>query len=439
MIRTLFQSMQDLGKGARRPANEAPADVKKLGVLGAGVMGAGIAYVSALAGIDVTLVDTTRKTPTRARTTRPKLLDKEIARGRSTPDKKAEALGAHHADGGFRRAQGRRSRHRSGVRRPRGEGRGHQEGRRGDDDDARSSAPTRRRCRSPASPKPAPGRRTSSAFISSRPSNAWCWSRSSSARKPATSALATALDYVRKIKKTPIVVNDARGFYTSRCFGTYVDEGLHMLTERITPALIENAGRMAGMPMGPMEVLDSVGIDTALKITRADPQRGGKCRRRPTTPKSSWPGSSKTWAGRASRRARASTITAPTARQPACWPELYSYGGSQWQSFDDRPRSASWKCASHRAGARSGPRLRGRRRHRPARCRCRRDPGLGLRALYRRAAVVHRHGGRRRLSCAVANAMAKAYGDRFAPNKLLKDMAAKKDTFYRRFAPKAAA
>jgi 3-hydroxyacyl-CoA dehydrogenase/enoyl-CoA hydratase/3-hydroxybutyryl-CoA epimerase len=64
------------------------------------------------------------------------------------------------------------------------------------------------------------------------------------------------------------VVNDSRGFYTSRCFGTYTLEGLTMMAERIAPALIENVGRMAGMPMGPLEVLDSVGIDTALKITR---------------------------------------------------------------------------------------------------------------------------------------------------------------------------
>ncbi len=64
-------------------------------------------------------------------------------------------------------------------------------------------------------------------------------------------------------------MNDSRGFYTSRCFETFTLEGLTMLTERITPPLIENAGRMAGMPMGPLEVMDSVGVDTGLKISRA--------------------------------------------------------------------------------------------------------------------------------------------------------------------------
>jgi 3-hydroxyacyl-CoA dehydrogenase/enoyl-CoA hydratase/3-hydroxybutyryl-CoA epimerase len=76
------------------------------------------------------------------------------------------------------------------------------------------------------------------------------------------------MDYVRKIRKTPIVVNDSRGFYTSRCFSTFTQEGLRMMSERIAPALIDNCGRMAGMPMGSLEVLDTVGVDTALKITR---------------------------------------------------------------------------------------------------------------------------------------------------------------------------
>ena len=87
-------------------------------------------------------------------------------------------------------------------------------------------------------------------------------------KKTSSRALALAIDYVRKIKKTPIVVNDFRGFYTSRCFGTYTGEGLEMLGEGIAPAIIENVGRMSGMPMGPLEVSDSVGVDTALKITR---------------------------------------------------------------------------------------------------------------------------------------------------------------------------
>src|SRR5258708_8295949 len=87
-------------------------------------------------------------------------------------------------------------------------------------------------------------------------------------KKTSDRALAAAIDYVRRIRKTHIVVNDSRGFETSRCLGTYTLEGLSMVAERIAPPLIENVGRMSGMPMGPLEVLDSVGVDTALKIAR---------------------------------------------------------------------------------------------------------------------------------------------------------------------------
>ncbi len=84
------------------------------------------------------------------------------------------------------------------------------------------------------------------------------------------------MDYVLKIRKTPVAVNDHRGFYTSRVFGTYPEEGMTMLAEGIAPAIIENVGRMAGMPMGPLEVSDSVGIDTMLKIGRETAKVAGK-------------------------------------------------------------------------------------------------------------------------------------------------------------------
>src|SRR5262245_58484577 len=96
MIRTLFHSMQELGKGARRPVNEPPTEVKRLGVLGAGVMGAGIAYVSAQAGIDATLIDTTGERANAGRDHSSKLLDREISRGRATPEKKTEILSRIH-------------------------------------------------------------------------------------------------------------------------------------------------------------------------------------------------------------------------------------------------------------------------------------------------------------------------------------------------------
>ena len=79
--------------------------------------------------------------------------------------------------------------------------------------------------------------------------------------------LAKTMDYVQKIRKTPIVVNDSRGFYTSRVFGTYTGEGVAMLAEGIKPALIENAGKMTGMPMAPLALSDAVALDLAWKVT----------------------------------------------------------------------------------------------------------------------------------------------------------------------------
>ena len=88
-------------------------------------------------------------------------------------------------------------------------------------------------------------------------------------KKTSDEALARAIDYTMQIRKTPIVVNDSRGFYTSRCVGTFISEGMAMLAEGIHPALVENAARMSGMPMGALELMDSIGIDTGLKVRRA--------------------------------------------------------------------------------------------------------------------------------------------------------------------------
>jgi 3-hydroxyacyl-CoA dehydrogenase/enoyl-CoA hydratase/3-hydroxybutyryl-CoA epimerase len=96
-------------------------------------------------------------------------------------------------------------------------------------------------------------------------------------KKTSQETLARAMDFVQRIRKTPIVVNDSRGFYTSRCFGTFVYEGMAMLAEGVNPALIENAARMAGMPVGPLAVGDEVTMDLQWKIIRqAEQDDGGR-------------------------------------------------------------------------------------------------------------------------------------------------------------------
>jgi 3-hydroxyacyl-CoA dehydrogenase/enoyl-CoA hydratase/3-hydroxybutyryl-CoA epimerase len=85
-------------------------------------------------------------------------------------------------------------------------------------------------------------------------------------KKTSDDTLARALDYVGQLRKTPIVVNDSRGFYTSRCFGTFVNEGVALLQEGVNPALIENVAKLAGMPVGPLAVSDEVSIDLSWKV-----------------------------------------------------------------------------------------------------------------------------------------------------------------------------
>ena len=124
MIRSLFVSMQELNKGARRPADVPAKTFKQIGVLGAGFMGAGIAYVSALAGLDVVLIDRDPETAEKGKAHSQKLMTDQINRGRITAAERDAVAGAHQADGRFCRAERLRSRDRGGVRGSQGQGRG---------------------------------------------------------------------------------------------------------------------------------------------------------------------------------------------------------------------------------------------------------------------------------------------------------------------------
>jgi len=437
MIRTLFQSMQDLGKGARRPKDEPPVDVKRLGVLGAGVMGAGIAYVSAVAGIEVTLVDMTQEKADGGKTHASDLLDKEIGRGRSTPQKKEEALGRIHATADFGALK--------------------------DMDliieavfeDRAVKADVTRKADAATTAKTIYGSNTSTlpitglAEASVRPENfigihffspveKMMLVETIVGKKTSPRAIATALDYIRKIRKTPIVVNDARGFYTSRCFMRYIEEGLRMLTERIAPPLIENAGRMAGMPMGPMEVLDSVGVDTSLKIARAY---------RIEAEKSDTPGDAEkamAWIvetkGRPGVKAGKGFYEyGADGRKTRLWPDVYSYGGIDWRAFDDpkEVRELERRILTIQA-------LEAARAFEDGVVVDPRDADVGAIlgwgfAPYTGGPLSYIDTMGAAAFVATCERMAKAYGERFTPNKLLKDMAAKGDTFYKRFAPQKAA
>ncbi len=265
MIRSLFLSMQELSKGARRPANVAATPVKKLGVLGAGMMGAGIAYVSAQAGMQVVLLDTTQDAAERGKAYSTKLLDGQISKGRSTEAKKIELLGRITATTSYDDLKGcdlvieavfENREIKADVTKK-----------------AEVQISEKAVFASNTSTLPITGLAEASvrpeSFIGIHffsPVDKMQLVEIITAKKTSDYALAMAVDYVKQIKKTPIVVNDSRGFYTSRCFGTYVGEGQEMLAEGIAPALIDNVGRMTGMPRGPLELADDVALDLAYKV-----------------------------------------------------------------------------------------------------------------------------------------------------------------------------
>ena len=272
MIRSLFLSMQELGKGARRPEGVERTDCKKLGILGAGMMGAGIAFVSAKVGIECVLLDVSQEGAEKGKQYSADLMDKRILKKRATPSQKEELLSRIHPTTDYADLEGCDLVIEAVF------------------EDRKIKADVTAKSEAVIADDAIFGSNTSTlpitglAEASSRPDNFIGIHFFSPVdrmglveiimgEKTSDQALAVAIDYVGKIRKTPIVVNDSRGFYTSRCFGTFVREGLEMLSEGISPALIDNAGRATGMPRGPLEMNDDVALDLAYKVgmqTRKD-------------------------------------------------------------------------------------------------------------------------------------------------------------------------
>jgi len=268
MIRSLFVSMQELNKGARRPPEVPAKPIKKIGVLGAGFMGAGIAYVSAQAGIDVVLIDRDQETADKGKAHSQKLISDQINRGRATgadrdtllahitatPDYAALAdcdlvVEAVFEDRKVKEEVIAKAQAVIGKETIFGSN--------------TSTLPISSLAKTFKDPK----RFVGIHFFS--PVDRMMLVEVILGKKTGDAALAAALDYVRAIRKTPIVVNDSRGFYTSRVVGTYIREGHLMLAEGVPAAMIENVGRMAGMPVGPLSLNDEVAVDLAWKILKA--------------------------------------------------------------------------------------------------------------------------------------------------------------------------
>ncbi len=271
MIRSLFINKEALEKGANRPA--APdQSVKKLGVIGAGMMGAGIAYVAANAGIAVVLIDATQDAADRGKSHSEGILDKGMKRGKVTADKKAEVLGRITATTDYATLTGCDLVVEAVFEDPKIKA----------EVTRKVEAATDATYATNTSTLPISGLAGASKrpeqFIGIHffsPVDKMNLVEIIRGEKTGDLAVAKALDFVRQIRKTPIVVNDARFFYANRCIIPYINEGIRMVAEGVEPALVENAAKLVGMPLGPLQLVDETSIDLGVKIAKATKQAMG--------------------------------------------------------------------------------------------------------------------------------------------------------------------
>jgi 3-hydroxyacyl-CoA dehydrogenase / enoyl-CoA hydratase / 3-hydroxybutyryl-CoA epimerase len=265
MIRSLFLSKQSLDKGSRRPAGQEKSEIKKIGVIGAGFMGAGITTVSAQAGIEVVLIDVNQEGADKGKQHAVDFFAKGVKRGKITEDKAkklADLITATTDYGALKdvdlvvEAVFENSELKAEITKK-----------------AEAVMPKGAIFGSNTSTIPI----SSLAKASERPDNFIGIHFFSPVEKmnlvelivgekTGDLAVSRAIDFVGKIKKTPIVVADTRGFYANRCVMRYIEQGMYLLTEGVKPALIENAAKMAGMPVGPLSLQDEVAIDLGYKV-----------------------------------------------------------------------------------------------------------------------------------------------------------------------------
>jgi 3-hydroxyacyl-CoA dehydrogenase/enoyl-CoA hydratase/3-hydroxybutyryl-CoA epimerase len=267
MTQAFFFDLQAINAGRSRPEGFAPRTATRLAVLGAGMMGAGIAYVSAKAGIDVVLKDVTQEGADKGKGHSQKLLDAQVEKGRPRAREARRDPRPHHRDR-RQRGPGRLRRRRRGRLRV---------------------SDLKHRVFGEIEPIVAPdallGSNTSTLPITGlahgvqrqedfvgihffSPVDKMPLVELIVGEKTSDEALARAYDYVRQIKKTPIVVNDSRGFFTSRVFGTLVLEGAALLGEGVHPATVEKAAVTKGFPAPPLAMIDEVSLTLPQKINQ---------------------------------------------------------------------------------------------------------------------------------------------------------------------------
>ncbi len=429
MIRSLFVSMQELNKGARRPAGAASSTLKKIGVLGAGLMGAGIAYVSAQAGLDVVLIDRDQEAADKGKAHAQKLLAEAVRKNRTT-QAAADAVLAHITPTGDYEAL------------------------KGVDmiieavfEDRKVKAEATAKAQAVVGDKVVFGSNTSTLPITSlaeqskdatnfigvhffSPVDKMLLVEIIMGEKTGDPALAVALDYVRAIRKTPIVVNDSRGFYTSRVVGTYIREGHLMLAEGVPAAMIENVGKQAGMPVGPLALNDEVAVDLAWKILKAAEADGGEVDPKQKTLLDEMVEKR----GRFGRKNGKGFYDYPASGPKRLWPGL-----AELQPAKLDPDTIDVTELKHRLLAIQALET----------ARCFEENvltdvreadvgsilGFGY-APYSGGTLSYIDMMGTKKFVALCEKLSAKYGERFKPNKQLVDMAAKGESFYTRFAPK---
>jgi 3-hydroxyacyl-CoA dehydrogenase/enoyl-CoA hydratase/3-hydroxybutyryl-CoA epimerase len=430
MIRSLFISMQELGKGARRPAGVAKSEFKKVGIVGAGFMGASIAYVTAAAGIPVVLIDQTQEAANKGKAVSEKLVADSIAKGRLTKEEGEKLLSLvtptsdystlSDADLVIEAVFEDRAVKKAVI------------------EQVEAVIPATTIFASNTSTLPISGlaenSRRPDQFVGVHffsPVEKMMLTEVILGSKTGDRALAVALDFVAKIRKTPIVVNDTRGFFVNRCVFRYINEAYDMLAEGVPAAMIENAAKMAGMPVGPLSLNDEVAVDLSQKIMKASiadlgaasvkpghmalidkmvnelDRRGRKNGQGfydyPPKPakKYLWPGLKDLYPQKP-----ASEIDVNTLKQRFLVTIALEAARTVEEGIVTDPREAD-----------VGSIL-----------------GFGF-APYTGGTLSYIDGMGVKTFVELAEKLSRQYGDHFAPTPLLKDMAAKGDTFYSRFNP----
>jgi 3-hydroxyacyl-CoA dehydrogenase / enoyl-CoA hydratase / 3-hydroxybutyryl-CoA epimerase len=266
MVRTQFINLQQANKLARRPAAVARKRFSRIGVLGAGLMGSGIAHVAARAGIDIVLLDMTAEAAEHGLDRIRRQQKTAVERGRIAEPEARATVARVRPTADYARFAGSELVIEAVF------------------ENREVKAEVTRRAEAALGGEAVFASNTSTlpitglAHASARPERfIGLHFFSPVERMPLVEiirgeatgeeVLAWSMDFVRQIGKTPIVVNDSRGFYTSRVFSTYTSEAVLMLAEGVKPALIENGGKAAGMPMPPLALSDEVAISLIHHIT----------------------------------------------------------------------------------------------------------------------------------------------------------------------------